>query len=150
MNKDRFKEVADLITAQKPAMLLITGDFLMGHKFNESSQQSLRDLVDILSPLAESIPSFAVLGNHDYWTDANAIRAMLSSCNIKDLTNTVFSFTRDGESLQLCGVDDIWEGNVRLDDLIAQLPEHGAAILLAHEPDFADTSAPTGKCPASR
>ena len=145
MNKDRFKEVADLITAQKPAMLLITGDFLIGHKFDESSQQSLRDLVDILSPLAESIPSFAVLGNHDYWTDANAIRAMLSSCNIKDLTNTVFSFTRDGESLQLCGVDDIWEGNVRLDDLVAQLPEHSAAILLAHEPDFADTSAPTGK-----
>ena len=32
-----------------------------------------------------------------------------------------------------------------LDEVIAQLPDDSAAILLAHEPDFADTSAATGR-----
>jgi predicted MPP superfamily phosphohydrolase len=42
-------------------------------------------------------------------------------------------------------VDDIWEGDVRLEEVIAQLDDHSAAILMAHEPDYADTSAAAGK-----
>ena len=34
---------------------------------------------------------------------------------------------------------------MRLHDVITQLEENSAAILLVHEPDFADTSAATGK-----
>jgi predicted MPP superfamily phosphohydrolase len=62
-----------------------------------------------------------------------------------DLTNTTFTFSRNGDKLHLCGVDDVWEGNVRLDDVIAQLADDAPAILMAHEPDFADTSAATGR-----
>ena len=145
MNADRLQHVADLILAQKPDILMITGDFLKGRSFTEMSKQGISDLIKILSPLAASIPTFAVLGNHDYWTNPDAIREMLRQCGITDLTNTVVALTRNDESLYLCGVDDIRHGNVRLDDVIAQLEENSAAILLVHEPDFADTSAATGK-----
>jgi uncharacterized protein len=145
MNAHRLQRVADLILAQNPDILVITGDFLIGHNFTDRAKQAVDDLIKILTPLAESIPSFAVLGNHDYWTNAEAIRMMLSSCGITDLTNSVITLTREGENLHLCGVDDIWEGEVRLQDVLAQLGMDGAAILLAHEPDFADTSAATGK-----
>jgi predicted MPP superfamily phosphohydrolase len=70
---------------------------------------------------------------------------MLKACNIVDLTNTIFTISREGESLHLCGVDDVWEGDVQLDSVLGQLPEAGSAILLAHEPDFADESAATGR-----
>jgi predicted MPP superfamily phosphohydrolase len=86
-----------------------------------------------------------VLGNHDYTTNPQAVRGMLRRCGIVDLTNTVFTLMRANEKLHLCGVDDIRHGDVRLNDVIAELEENSAAILLAHEPDFADTSAPTGK-----
>ena len=43
------------------------------------------------------------------------------------------------------GVDDVWSGIARLDVVLEKLPEDGAAILLAHEPDFADASAATGR-----
>jgi predicted MPP superfamily phosphohydrolase len=91
------------------------------------------------------MPTFAVLGNHDYWTDAKIVRNMLETCGIMDLTNTTFRFSRDGASLHLCGVDDVWEGDVHLEDVTAKLVDDSPAILLAHEPDFADTSAATGK-----
>jgi predicted MPP superfamily phosphohydrolase len=145
MNVDRFQRVADMVLAQKPDVLLITGDFLTGHRFSDGSRQAVKDLITVLSPLAKSIPTFAILGNHDYWTNPEAIREMLGLCGIPDLTNTVFRLTREDQYLYLCGVDDIWEGDVRLEDVVSQLTDNSAAILLAHEPDFADTSAAAGK-----
>lgn len=145
MNPTRLQQVAELVKAENPDLLVITGDFLLGHEFSEAAKQAIVDLIPILSSLAQSTPSFAVLGNHDYWTSPQAIREMLSVCGITDLTNTVFALRREQEKLHLCGVDDVWRGNVRLDEVIAKLDEGSAAILLAHEPDFADISAATGK-----
>jgi len=145
MNAEHLQNVVNLVVAQKPDVLLFTGDFLIGHVFDADSEQAVRDLITILTPLAASFPSFAILGNHDYWTDPEAVREVLRSCNIADLTNTVFTMTRGAEKLHLCGVDDIWEGDVRMDNVLGQIANDGAAILLAHEPDFADTSAATGR-----
>ena len=145
MNSRRFQHVAELILAQKPDLLLITGDFLYGHSFTDASRDSIQDVIKVLAPLAKSIPSFAVLGNHDYWTNSEAIREMLSICGVMDLTNTVHTLTRGCDNLHLCGVDDVWAGDVRLDEVVAQLIDNSTAILLAHEPDFADWSAATHK-----
>ena len=146
MDLERFQQVADLVLAEKPDVLLITGDFLLGHHFEgDLLKQALDNLTSVLSSLAESIPSFAVLGNHDYWVDAGIVRRMLASSGVTDLTNTVFTLTRGSDKLHLCGVDDVWEGIVRLNDVVAQLEDDNVAILLAHEPDYADISATTGK-----
>ncbi len=145
MSLTRFQHVADMVLAQKPDVLLITGDFLTGHQFTDRSRQAVADLMAVLSPLAKSIPTFGILGNHDYWTGPQAVREILRSCGITDLTNNVFRLTREDQHMYLCGVDDVWEGDVRLEDVLSQLTDNGAAILLAHEPDFADTSAATGK-----
>ena len=145
MNGERFQRVANLVMAEEPDVLLITGDFVIGRSAINISHQTAQDLMVVLSGLSKSFPTFAVLGNHDYWTDVETVRRVLSSSGITDLTNTIFTLRRENEYLHLCGVDDIWEGNVRLDDVIAKLPDDSAAILLAHEPDFADTSAATGR-----
>lgn len=145
MNPRCFQRVADLIIAQEPDALFITGDFLFGRSFPDAARQWVDDLAKVLSRLAASIPSFAVLGNHDYWTSPKAVREMLRQSGVMDLTNSVFTLTREGGNLHLCGVDDIKEGDVRLNDVVAQLNENSPAILLVHEPDFADTSAATGK-----
>jgi Predicted phosphohydrolases len=145
MNPERLQRVADLVIAQKPDVLLITGDFLKGRSFTAAAEQGIKDLITVFRPLAASIPSFAVLGNHDYHTNPDAVREMLRQCKITDLTNAVFTVTREGRSLYLCGVDDVRHGDVRLNDVLAQLDENSPAILLAHEPDFADISAATGK-----
>lgn len=145
MNGERLQQVVDIIESQHPDVLLITGDFVVGHEFTESTRKSLNDFKEVISPLVEFIPTYAVLGNHDYWTNAHAVRDVLAASGIVDLTNSVFTITRNEATLHLCGVDDIRVGNVRLDEVIAQLNDDGAAILLAHEPDYADISARTGK-----
>lgn len=145
MNPERLQHVADMVLAQKPDVLLITGDFLKGRRVTDATKQGIKDLLKVLRPLAVLVPTFAVLGNHDYHTDPDAIRAMLRRCKIADLTNTVFTLRRERGSLHLCGVDDVRHGDVRLNDVIARLEENTPAILLAHEPDFADISAATDR-----
>jgi predicted MPP superfamily phosphohydrolase len=145
MNGKRLQRVADLVIDLKPDLLLITGDFLIGHDALNISQQSIQELILELSRLSSSFPTFAVLGNHDYWTDVETVRHILTSSGTTDLTNAVSTLKRGEDSLHICGVDDIWEGDARLDDVISQLGDGGPAILMAHEPDFADTSAATGR-----
>jgi uncharacterized protein len=143
MNAERLEHVVELTTQQKPDVLLLTGDFLIGREFNSDSEEHLQAIINVLSPLTKSVPSFGILGNHDYWTDVHAVSEMLLSCDVKELTNSVFTLSRGSELLHLCGVDDIWEGDVRLDAVTDKLKDNSAAILLAHEPDFADISAQT-------
>lgn len=145
MTAERLQHVADGVLEQRPDLLFITGDFVTGHGFTESKKQAIENMSEVLTPLARAIPSFAVLGNHDYWSNAQAVREGLSASGIIDLTNTVFTWSREGEHLYLCGVDDIWEGEARLDDVVAQLDDGSPAVLLVHEPDYADTSAATGR-----
>ncbi len=143
MNLERLQRAADLVLDQKPDVLLITGDFLIGSNLAAISEQTIQDLMIGLSRLASAVPTFAVLGNHDYWVDVKMVRRVLSVSGITELTNAVYTLKRDEETLHLCGVDDLWEGDARIDDVIAQLKDNSSAILLAHEPDFADTSAAT-------
>ena len=95
--------------------------------------------------LTERRTTLAVLGNHDYWTNANAVREALASCGILELGNDVYSLSNEGDQLHIAGVDDVQEKHHRLDIVLNKLPQTGAAILLAHEPDFADRSAETGR-----
>ena len=145
MNRERFKHVSDLIVAERPNVLVITGDFVVGHRAVDLTQAALDDLTAGLSRLADLFPTFAVLGNHDYWTDATVIRDLLAKSGVIDLTNKVFTITRGAQNVHLCGIDDVMNGDPRLEDVLAQLPDTGAAILLVHEPDFADISAATGR-----
>ena len=89
----------------------------------------------------------AVLGNHDHMNGAAAVRRALSKAGVADVSNGIRTLRRDGAALHLCGVDSVMEGYDRLDGVIAALDdaEPGCAVLLAHEPDFADESAATGR-----
>ena len=145
MNRERLGHVIRTVLAEEPKLVVITGDFLIGHVWNDSIRDSLTELVEEMSVLTEVHPTLAVLGNHDYWTNAGAVRTALAACNIVELSNDVYSLSKDHEQLHIAGVDDIWERQDRLDIVLDKLPQTGAAILLAHEPDFADQSADTGR-----
>lgn len=139
MTGEQLAAVSSMILEQKPDLVAITGDFVdRKHELTGA----LGNLTDALRPLADQVQVVAVLGNHDYWTGPNEVRRMLSEVRILDLSNRVLPVEWNGSRLFIAGVDDVWERQARLSDVLAQLPKNQkAAVLLAHEPDFADTSA---------
>ncbi len=144
MTAERFQKVIERTLEQQPDVVAITGDFLHGYRWSSDHPRQLAELADALRPLAKACLTVCVLGNHDYWTDAGAVRAMLAEVGIVELSNAIHTLRRGNDLLHLAGVDDVWEEHDRLEDVLAKLPSDGAAILFAHEPDFADESAATG------
>ena len=146
MSRERLERIVQMVLAEKPDVVAITGDYLLGHSWDEKREQALEDVSAALRPLAESsaIP-ISVLGNHDHWTDAQKIRDKLQETGIHDLSNNVLTIPRGPAAFYICGMDSIYEGHGDLNQTLSQLPPDAMAILLCHEPDFADTSAATGR-----
>lgn len=140
MTQKRFKKIISLVNQQKPDLVAITGD-LVTH-FSPSIIPTLKFALDKFIAKDQTV---AVLGNHDYLNDSEAIIQAIEESGITYLGNSIYTLHRGNAMLHIAGIDDIWKGKPRLDVLLKQLPNEGAAILLAHEPDFADTSAATGR-----
>lgn len=145
MNRARLHQTLELVDGQKPDLVVITGDHVYGRKWRDSLDTAAKDYVAEMSVLTQKVRVLAVLGNHDHWTDAARVRQFLLQCGVLEIGNNVHTLKRNDEELHIAGVDDISTRHDRLDRVLTKLPESGAAILLAHEPDFADISAKTGR-----
>ena len=134
MDGARLATIIALVNAQGPDLVAITGDFV-----SEFGSYDSAALAAALRGLRSREATVAVLGNHDYWgpRGADPVRRLLS--------NAVCTLRRGDAALHIAGVDDVVFQRARLDRVLAALPADGAAILLAHEPDFADISAATGR-----
>ncbi len=141
MTPKRLTQIVELVNAQKPDAIALTGDFV-----THGSMEGLEPpLVEVLSGLQPKDVGVAILGNHDHWTDPFVVRRVIRRSGLVDLSNSTYTVERDGAVLHLAGVDDYWERLDRMDEVLARLPDEGAAVLLAHEPDYADISAATGR-----
>lgn len=132
--------VVDMVNQQEPDMVAITGDFV-SYIFDDVAE----DLESSLKELKPNELSVAILGNHDHWLGADKIRKILSDCDIVDVSNDVCTVKRKDAQLHIAGVDSVMLNKHRLDLVMEKLPDEGPAILLAHEPDFADISSTTGR-----
>jgi predicted MPP superfamily phosphohydrolase len=132
--------VVELVNQQEPDLVAITGDFV-SYIFDEVASE----LESSLKKLKPRELTVATLGNHDHWLGAHKIREILDKCQIIDLSNDVYTLAREGAQLHIAGVDSVMLNKHRLDLVMEKLPEEGPAILLAHEPDFADISSTTGR-----
>ena len=140
MTVDRLSNVIRAVNGQAPDLIAISGDFV-----TRRAEQQASDLTASLRRLHAHDGVVAVLGNHDYWSNAQVIRDLLPRSGVRELANAAWTLRRGDAHLHIAGVDDIWEAHDRLSLVLDTLPHDGAAILLAHEPDFAETSAATGR-----
>lgn len=126
------------VNAIAPDLVLLTGDFVTHGAFSFIAARSAAyRCAEILSTLTAPL-RYAVLGNHDVDVSAPLVIAALSSHGTPVLVNQNVPIERSGERLWICGVDDPSTRYPNLDRAIPPTP--GApVILMAHEPDYADT-----------
>lgn len=137
----RLNRIVELVNDQRADLIAITGDFL---SYSVDPGVPGR-LAEALEKLEARDGVLAVMGNHDYLTDVETVRRCLREAGIPELRNDIRTVRRGDAKLHFAGIDDVMEGKSRLDLVLKKLPEEGAAVLLAHEPDFADVSAATGR-----
>jgi predicted MPP superfamily phosphohydrolase len=92
--------------------------------------------VDTLAERLGAIPAplgrYAVLGNHDLWTDYRHIEERLERAGITLLTNRNVQLPYPYDNVWICGLDDEWSGHP--DPRAAFDGAHGARIVLMHAP----------------
>lgn len=130
-----FRSVVATANALHPDIIVLTGDYA------PKSARDAEPCARVLSALRAPNGVYAVLGNHDHWTDATAVTRALTRAGIPVLRNRAVPINRRGARLWVVGVDDVCEGKANLPNALRAVPAGEATILLAHEPDFADTAA---------
>lgn len=138
INPDYLDELVDYVNTLNVDLITLTGDYFsyVIEGYEESLKSSLKKL-------KAKYGKFGVLGNHDHWMDAEKIRKIFKESGVIDLSNDVYTLEKDGDLLNICGVDSCTVCADDLDKVIAKMPKNVPSILLAHEPDFANESSQT-------
>ncbi len=119
--------------ALKPDLIVLTGDY---------SHDGRPCPLDFLAPLAQTAPTIAILGNHDYLQrkiGADLIVKELERQGITVLRNDLTAFVHDGVAGVVVGFDDDVRGpGADVDGIVARMRDKGPSIALVHEPDVID------------
>ncbi|MCH7903963.1 MAG: metallophosphoesterase [Armatimonadetes bacterium] len=135
ISKSHIQRACTMLMEQKPDLVVVTGDFVDGKTV--SSVPSLRGLYDALDSAPDGV--YGVLGNHDYWLDAEGTRKELAnSTPIVLIDDTHVLIERDGEVFALGGIDDLWNGVIDVVTTFEGVAPDVPRILLSHNPDFAE------------
>jgi predicted MPP superfamily phosphohydrolase len=88
----------------------------------------------MLGKLKARFGIYAVLGNHDHWTDAALITDLFRAEGITVLVNEGMRFEKDGAAFWLAGVDDTMVGLEDISLALAGARADEMKLLLAHNP----------------
>lgn len=129
----------EMVQRLSPQLVVISGDFV-----SRGSEWQREEMLAPLAALQAVSGVFAVLGNHDHWTDPAWVAATVQRLGVTVLSNSAHRLSDSEHGLWLIGVDDIWVGAEDLERALVGVPESSCRLLLAHEPDFADKAARWG------
>jgi len=125
--KEWLSEAVRQANRLNPDIIALTGDFVT------YSRRNIAPAAELLGRLRARYGVYAVLGNHDFRVDADAITAALRRQRIDVLRNRHVTLWFGGESIYLAGVDDYGYG-ADLRRAMRGVPREAATVLLAHNP----------------
>jgi uncharacterized protein len=125
---DEVDRVVSLAQATKPDLFALTGDYTTTYRrFIEPCAATLGNL-----KAPEGV--WAVLGNHDHYTDRELTTRALERNHIAVLNNANTKLRRGGETLQLAGIDDWSWAKADWNRAFYGIDQNRPAVLLSHQP----------------
>ena len=126
----RIRRAVEAINEAKPDLVFLTGDYVT------SARYAIKRIPRELDGLAG--PAFAVLGNHDHWVDASAVKSALEEAGCSVLENESVAAQVRGRPLWIVGVDDEVTKHDDVPRAFRDVPQDVPALVLAHSPKTAD------------
>jgi uncharacterized protein len=138
-----LRAAVPMVNDLRPDLIALTGDFVTLPEVGDEKKAAhgADPCARILREMKAPHGLWAVLGNHDEYTDPAYVTRALEAENIRVLVNHSEAIERDGARIWLAGVNDVLAGTADLPKTLSRVPAAEAVVLLAHEPDFADEAA---------
>jgi predicted MPP superfamily phosphohydrolase len=127
-SREQIERAVETANSLQPDIVALTGDYV------SKEREYAAPCAELLGRLRPKHGVFAVLGNHDHWTDAALITDLFRAEGITVLVNQGMRFEKNDAAFWLAGVDDTMVG---LEDLPLALAGSSATefkLLLAHNP----------------
>ena len=129
---EEIGRVVNLAQQTTPDMFVLTGDY------STSYRRYIEPCAEELSRLFAPEGVWAVLGNHDHYTDPELTTRALRRQHIEVMNNANTTIQRGSDAIQLSGIDDwSWNGTDWV-KAFAGLKTKTPTILLSHQPTVLD------------
>jgi predicted MPP superfamily phosphohydrolase len=128
VNPEHLERAIAAANDLRPDLIALTGDYI------SHDRSFAAPCAELVGRLRARYGVFAVLGNHDHWTDAALIADLFRAEGIKVLLNEGMRLDLEGESFWLAGVNDTMVGLEDLPLAMAGSGEDEMKLLLAHNP----------------
>jgi hypothetical protein len=162
MSADRIADIAATANALEPDATLLLGDYMAGKRLSGfSNPVAPADWAAALATLKAPLGVHAILGNHDFWEDANiqhtrqgmpeAHKALLAA-GIPVYENDALRLEKNGKPFWLVGLGEQWafwrrrqppdfrfagyDGRDDLAGMLAKVTDAAPVIAMVHEPDI--------------
>lgn len=129
---EEIRRMVSLAQQTRPDMFVLTGDYTTSYR------RFIEPCAEALSQLNAPEGLWAVLGNHDHYTDPELTTRALRRQRIEVMDNYHTTLQRGPDSLQLSGIDD-WTWNaVDWTRAFSGLNSDTPTVLLSHQPTVLD------------
>lgn len=125
---DHIARTIKIANRLKPDMFVLTGDYV------SHEADYIEPVAELLGGLKAEFGTHACLGNHDHWTDPDAILRAFRYNGINMLVNEGQRFEARDASFWLAGVDDHMVGKTDLPAALKGSYPDEMKLLLAHNP----------------
>jgi predicted MPP superfamily phosphohydrolase len=133
---EEVRRVVALAQQARPDLIALTGDYTTMYR------RYIEPCAEALGTLRAPEGIWAVLGNHDHYTDAQLTTRALEKAHINVLNNANTIIRRGADALSLAGVDDWSWGKTEWERAFYGMDRKRPSVLLSHQPrvlDFAET-----------
>jgi len=127
-SSDQLRRAIEIANKLDPDIIALTGDYI------SHERRYAAPCAELVGRLRARCGVYAVLGNHDHWTDAALITDLFRAEGITVLINEGMRFEKDNASFWLAGVDDTMVGLEDLPLALAGAQRDEMKLLLAHNP----------------
>ena len=131
---DEVRRVVELAQSTRPDLIALTGDYTTTYR------RYIEPCAEALGGLSAPEGVWAVLGNHDHYTDRELTTRALESNHIPVLNNTNTTLKRGPESLQLAGIDDWSWAGTDWRRAFHGIDRGRPTVLLSHQPNVLDVA----------
>lgn len=157
MARAQLEHIVATANALDADLIVLLGDYAAAHRWVRRTLQP-GEWAAVLGRLHAPLGVHAILGNHDWWDDADAQSAgrgpvagqlALEQAGVPVYENRAVRLHKDGHAFWLAGLGDQiallprarwgrsrWQGVDDLPATLAQVTDDAPVVLLAHEPDI--------------
>lgn len=125
---EHIERAVKIANRLRPDMFLLTGDYV------SHESEYIAPVAAAMGRLRSKYGTYACLGNHDHWTDADLVTHLFRGEGINMLVNEGLRLEARGSAFWLCGVDDHMVGKTDLAAALRGSYPDEMKLLLAHNP----------------